>query len=155
MNRNLPSITEQKRLTYRTDVGEVKYLFKLINQEIFNNELPTPEFEVMSRCRDYWGWCQAKHFVPSLTSSRSDCIIRVSDKWFCKQWLVTTIAHEMCHQYQWDIVSKKRIKRGLPPIMSHGPTFFMFKKKLADHGISLKSGHSRKFWFKTQNLFKS
>lgn len=155
MSQELPKISAQKRLLYRTDIGEVRYLFRLINQEIFNYELPTPEFEVMSHCRDYWGWCQAKHFLPNLHSSRSDCILRLSDKWFCKQWLVTTLAHEMCHQYQWDIVSKKRMKRGMPPIMSHGPSFFIFRSKLAKHNISLKNGHSRALWFKTQNLFKS
>lgn len=154
MSRKLPKISAQKRLLYRTDVGEVRYLFRLINQEVFNNELATPEFEVMARCRDYWGWCEAKHDVPNLQSSRSDCIIRLSDKWYCKQWLVTTLAHEMCHQYQWDIISKKRMKKKMEPIMSHGPTFFIFRDRLAKFGISLKREAASALWFKHQNIFK-
>lgn len=154
MSQKLPNISAQKRLLYRTDVGEVKYLFKILNQEIFNNELPTPEFEIMARCREYWGLCKAKHFVPNVYSSRSGCVIRLQDKWFCKQWLIATLAHEMCHQYQWDIVSKKRMKQGQRPIMSHGPTFFIFRDKLAKHGIALKRAGSMKRWFIHQNLFK-
>jgi hypothetical protein len=154
MNQKLPNISAQKRLLYRTDLGEVKYLFRILNQEIFNNELPTPEFEVMPRCREYWGLCQAKHIVPNMYSSRSGCLIRLQDKWYCKQWLVATLAHEMCHQYQWDVISKQRMKKGLSPIMSHGPTFFLFKNKLAKHGIALKRAGGTGGWFKHQNMFK-
>lgn len=154
MSRELPTITEQKRLSYRTDEAEVRYLFRLINKEVFNNELPIPTFQVVPRCRDYWGLCEAKHFEPNPDTPRSDCIIRLSDKWFCKQWLITTLAHEMCHQYQWDVYSKKRVEKGLEPIMSHGPSFFQFKTKLARHGIPLRLGSSKRLWFKHQNLFK-
>ena len=77
------------------------------------------------------------------------------DKWFCKQWMISTLAHEMCHQWQWDIISSARRKLGKEPIMSHGPTFYMFRERLADHGISLKRYHRRGKWFKTQDLFKS
>ena len=154
MSQKLPTISAQKRLLYRTDLSEVKYLFKILNQEIFNNELSMPEFEILARCREYWGMCQAKHFMPNLSSSRSSCIIRLQDKWYCKQWLVATLAHEMCHQYQWDVISKKRIRKGIRPIMSHGPTFFVFREKLAKHGITLKRANSTNRWFKHQNLLK-
>jgi len=154
MNEELPSLTYQKRLTYRTSYGEVNKLFKIINHEIFNNQLPKPQFEIMPRCRKYWGMCIAPDFNPESPKSKSDCIIRLSDKWFCKQWLITTLAHEMCHQYQWDIESRKRAKIGMDPIMSHGPTFFKFKDKLYRHGISLKKGHRMKRWFKHQNFNK-
>ena len=82
------------------------------------------------------------------------CIIRVSDKWFCKQWLITTLAHEMVHQYQWDIQGRERIKNGKEPFISHGPTFFQFRDKLAENNISLKRAHGIKGWFKHQNLWK-
>jgi hypothetical protein len=154
MSQELPTISAQKRLLYRTDLGEVKYLFKILNQEIFNNELSMPEFEILARCREYWGMCQAKHFIPNLNSSRSGCLIRLQDKWYCKQWLINTLAHEMCHQYQWDVISKKRVRKGMRPIMSHGPTFFVFRDKLAKHGIALKRANSTNRWFKHQNLLK-
>ena len=111
-----------------------------------------PEIEVMPRCRKYWGMCFATHDMP--TKTESFCKIRLMDKWYCKQWLITVLAHEMCHQYQWDVQGVQRLNEGKQPIMSHGPSFFVFRDKLKKHGISLKSAHGRRRWFKHQNLFK-
>jgi len=152
MCEELPPITYQKRLCYRTDRDEVIVLYKMLNRLIFNNKLLMPEIEVMPRCRKYWGMCYGSYDEPTLY--KSSCKIRLMDKWYCKQWLITTLAHEMCHQYQWDVQGIERRKIGKEPIMSHGPSFFVFRDKLKAHGISLKSAHGRKRWFKHQNLFK-
>ena len=76
------------------------------------------------------------------------------DKWFCKQWLIATLAHEMCHQYQWDILGPIRLDEGKQPILSHGPSFFVFRDKLAQHGIRLKSHYGMRRWLKYQNFQK-
>jgi hypothetical protein len=76
------------------------------------------------------------------------------DKWFCAQWAVTVIAHEMVHQHQWDIEGPKRWRKGKDFLMSHGPTFFRFRDKLEKYGISLKTAHSQRKWFKHQDLFR-
>lgn len=153
MDEPLPTVGKQRRLTYRTNEREVKELYEILNYYIFNNKLKMPEIEVMPRCRKYWGICFGSYTMPN--SRRSFCKIRVMDKWFCQQWLITTLAHEMCHQYQWDVEGVKRIAQGREPIMSHGPSFYIFREKLAKHGISLKSAHSQRRWFKHQNLFKA
>ena len=49
-----------------------------------------------------------------------------------------TLAHEMAHQYQWDIDGVKRIKRGWEPLMSHGPSFFKHRKSINKYGLVLK-----------------
>lgn len=153
MESPLPSIGQQKRLSYRTNINEVTRLYKMLNWYIFDYELAMPELEVVPRCRKYWGMCYGSYDIP--TRNRSACKIRLMDKWYCKQWLVTTLAHEMCHQYQWDVQGLQRMKHGKDPIMSHGPSFFVFRDKLKRHGISLKGAHSRRKWFKYQNLFRA
>jgi hypothetical protein len=153
MAEGVPSLSSQKRESYRTSRREIIGLFKLLNKEIFGNKLPMPTFEILTRSKDYWGLCSANHYIP-ITNKRSNCTITLSNKWYCKQWLILTLAHEMCHQYQWDIVSIKRLKQNKPPLMSHGPSFFMFRDKLAKHGIPLRRAHSISKWFKYQNLFK-
>lgn len=153
MQEELPSLSYQRRMLYRTTPKEVLSLFKLINREIFNSKLPIPEIEVMSNCRDYWGFCVGDDFVDP-TESKSNCVLRVSDKWFCKQWLVVILAHEMCHQYQWDVYSKKRLRKGQDPILSHGPSFFHYKDKLARFGIPLKKMHNHDLWLMYQDFFK-
>jgi hypothetical protein len=152
MREELPPIAYQKRLLYRTDYEEVVKLYRILNKTIFNNKLIMPEIEVVPRCRKYWGICFGSIEMP--TSRKSYCKIRLMDKWYCRQWLIAILAHEMCHQYQWDVEGVKRLAKGKEPIMSHGPSFFIFREKLKRHGIPLKSAHRKKLWFKHQNLFK-
>lgn len=153
MQERLPCISYQKRLGYRTSVKEVEELYKIINHNIFDNKLEMPELVVASRCRKYWGMCYGE--AELFDGTQSYCRIKLMDKWFCRQWLVTVLAHEMCHQYQWDIIGPQREELGKMPIMSHGPTFFMYRDRLNNHGISLKRAHSKKKWFMTQDFFKS
>jgi hypothetical protein len=150
MENPLPDLGHQKRLTYRTTKDEVIQYFHLLNNGIFEGKMYIPEFEIKKHCRNYWGYCFGYNHEPD----KSNVTIILSDRWYCRQWLITTLAHEMVHQYQWDILGKERVARGLQPLLSHGPTFFNFRDKLKDHGISLKSAHSIQKWFKHQNLFK-
>jgi hypothetical protein len=152
MSEPLPSIGLQKKLSYRPTKREVKKLYNIINEEIFNNELPPASLEIKSHCRGYWGMCMAQGFNPKKKSSQ--CKIRLTDRWYCKQWLIDTLAHEMVHQYQWDIYSKERDKEGKEPIMSHGPSFHKFRKQLAEYGIVLKRTSRISQWFKYQTLSK-
>jgi hypothetical protein len=152
MQEELPSIGYQKRLGYRTNHDEVVKLYRIINKVVFNDKLIMPVIEVMPRCRKYWGMCFGSVEMP--TTRKSYCKIRLMDKWYCKQWLISTLAHEMCHQYQWDVQGLQRLRKGKEPIMSHGPSFFVFRDKLAKHGIPLKTSHSKRKWFKGQDLFK-
>ena len=78
----------------------------------------------------------------------------LSDKWFCRQWFVDTLAHEMAHQYQWDVDGVKRIKEGCKPLMSHGPSFFKHRDNMEKHGLYLKITHKNDKWFKYQCLKK-
>lgn len=152
MREELPSIAYQKRLCYRTNRDEVIKLYRMINKVIFNNKLEMPIIEVMPRCRTYWGICFGSY--EKINGEKSLCKIRLMDKWYCKQWLITTLAHEMCHQYQWDIIGEKRLKDGKERLMSHGPTFYVFRDKLAKHDISLKRSHGMKRWFRHQRFDK-
>jgi hypothetical protein len=151
MRTPLPSITDQKKLLYRPTRSQVISLYNTINEHIFNNRLVRPQIEVASHCRKYWGVCYGYY---ELRKSRSYCEIRLMDKWYCIQWLITVLAHEMVHQYQWDVHSVKREKNGYNPIMSHGPSFRAFKRKLERYGIPLKTSHSKKKWFNTQDILK-
>jgi hypothetical protein len=150
MSEPLPKISLQKKLAYRTNKHEVQELYNIINQEIFDNQLPLAKLQVKKNCRGYWGICLAEGF--SIRKKRSQCTIRVSDRWYCKQWLITILAHEMAHQYQWDVYSRERYKLGLEPILSHGPSFFVFKNRFKEHGITLKRVHKLSSWFKYQRL---
>jgi predicted ATPase len=139
-----PKVSYQRRLSYRPKKQEVIKLYAILNEEIFDNQLPKAKLEIKSHCRGYWGMCIANEFSSRAKTSR--CVIRVSDRWYSKHWLITILAHEMVHQYQWDIYSKERVKEGKFPLMSHGPSFFKFKNKLKEHGIELRRIPRRPKW---------
>lgn len=148
----LPSLYEQRRLCFRPSYRFLNHTYELINYRVFNNTLRKPVLELQPNCRKYWGICYGNIHREK---TGSYCRIRMMDKWFCMQWFVTTLAHEMVHQYQWDILGPEREKNGKDWLMSHGPSFFEFREDLSDHRISLKTAHSQRRWFKHQDLFKA
>jgi len=151
MDSPLPPVYIQRRLPYRPSKSDVRYVYEQLNWLIFDDKLRMPKLVLASHCKKYWGMCIAE---TSINYTGSYCTIKLMDKWFCPQWMVTTLAHEMCHQYQWDIDGPKRYKKGKDFILSHGPSFFLYRDKLAEYGISLKTSHGQKRWFKHQDLFK-
>lgn len=152
MSTELPNVTYQKRRLYRTNVEEVYELFDIINEEIFKNKLPKPKIIVKTHVHKKWGECQGYH--NKAKDDESYCVILLNKNWYCKQWLITILAHEMAHQYQWDVLGQKRILEGKDRLMSHGPSFYKFKNKCRNFGIPLKHRLSVINWFKTQNLLK-
>lgn len=152
MQEPLPTIWQQKKFAYRTSTEEVTFLHHLINNEIFDNVLPLPIIEVKPRCRKYWGMCYGEVHADDWT--KPFCKIRMMDKWYSRQWVVVVLAHEMCHQYQWDIYGPQRLAMKKDFIMSHGPSFFQFKDKLKEHGVPLAREYSRRKWFKHQSFYK-
>lgn len=151
MNHPLPTIYQQRRLQFRPPEYQVHRIYDLLNDSVFKNKLKKPELIIRPRCRKFWGMC---HGQSEISRTGSYCRIHLMDKWFSVQWMVTILAHEMVHQYQWDICGPEREQLGKESIMSHGPSFFQFKDSLKEHGIPLKTAHSMRRWYLHQNLFK-
>ena len=148
MQSALPSLTYQRRRLFRPSAHDVKYAYKIINRHVFGNQLHRPPIE-LGIARGYWGVCEGIH---EETAPGTACRIRLSDKYFCAQWFITTLAHEMAHQYQWDVVTPERERQGLDPVMSHGPTFFMWRDSMSYYGIHLKTAHRMRKWFAYQDF---
>lgn len=142
----LPGLTEQKRMCYRPDLEEVHKIYDLINQVIFKNKLIRPEIQLGTR-RMCWGLCMG---YACIRTGGSYCVIKLSNKWYCKQWLVTILAHEMAHQYQWDVIGPARWKQGQEVLMSHGPSFFVYRNRMLKYQIPLKITQSKSKWFRYQ-----
>jgi hypothetical protein len=148
----LPPISYQRKMVFRPTLAEAKYTYNLLNKQIFANKLRMPTLDIGPRRRKYWGMC-----VGSIDqfSNGSFCTIKLMDKWYCRQWFITILAHEMAHQYQWDVNGPKRERTGKDWLMSHGPSFFEFRNRLAEHDIPLKTAQRMRRWFKYQDLFKT
>lgn len=147
----LPTIREQKRLVYRPTQADVTHVYKELNRIIFKDELVIPKIHILSHRQKYWGMCIG-NISPDIHGAM--CEIELMDKFFCPQWMLTTLAHEMAHQYQWEVIGPNRSRKGYDYLMSHGPSFFKFKEKLAKNNIPLRRAHSMRKWFKHQDIFK-
>lgn len=151
MNTELPTLSKQKTKLCKISVKELSDYYDIINEEIFNNKLHRPKLTVKKRMYDKWGMCSAKGYPEK---NKSVCMIELTQNHFCKQWAIMILAHEMCHQYQWDVLGVKRLRDGKFPMMSHGPSFYKFRNKLNKYGIPLKKVLHSAVWFKKQNLMK-
>lgn len=149
MTTELPSKTYQRQKGYRPNIKEIQAIYRLINREIFQDKLSMPEIKIR-RLKDALGICEGRE--GPVRKSKSHCTIHLTSRYYCIQWCISTLAHEMVHQYQWDIYSNIRVKRGLPRHMSHGPSFYLWKKRLSQFGIALKANSLKEsHWWNKQD----
>lgn len=151
MESSLPSITYQRRKLFRPDYADINYAYNIINRYCFDNQLRKPEI-VQRQLKGVWGFCQ---WELEEQTNGSHCSINLVDKWFCPQWFVQTLAHEMAHQYQWDIHRWEHYNGNMPTDSGgHGPSFFMWRERFAHYGLDLKTAHGQKRWFRHQDFRK-
>jgi hypothetical protein len=157
MNAPLPCVSVQKRLPYRPTLDEANRLYRSLNKHIFHNALTRPEIH-LGTLRKTWGLCHWQDNIQKHGSHGKPgtwCSISLMDKWFCPQWFCTTLAHEMVHQYQWDI--ERFDNRGFAihdDSGAHGPSFFAWRERFSYWEIDLKTAHGMRRWFKYQDFHK-
>ena len=146
----LPSLSQQRRKPYRPREQEIHRVYSLLNRAIFDSAMTRPTIKT-GREVDALGWCIG---MRPPRRRRSGCVIRITDKWFSVHWLIFVLAHEMCHQYQWDILGPQRQAQGRRPLMSHGPSFLQHRTRLAEIGVPLLKKVYVYRWFQYQDLRK-
>lgn len=148
MESSLPSFSYQRQKLFRPSSKDVKYAYKILNRHVFNNQLKMPPIQ-LGITRGYWGMCMG---ATTETATNTFCELKLSDKYFCAHWFMNVLAHEMVHQYQWDIDGEYRHTQGLEPLMSHGPSFFAWRDVMDYYGLNLKTAHGQRRWFKHQDF---
>lgn len=76
--------------------AKIAYWFRIINVAVFNGTLPPPRIEIGVNMRKYWGLC-----TPMGKSFSGNANIKISDRITNRKLFISTVAHEMVHQYQW------------------------------------------------------
>ena len=56
---------------------------------------------VIRRLRDCVGICIGSE--GPIRKTKSYVQIHLAEAYYCRQWMISTLAHEMVHQYQWDV----------------------------------------------------
>jgi hypothetical protein len=154
MTAELPSITSQRRKEFRPNSAEITYAYNLINRVVFRNQLRKP-FIKTGRVNHAWGMC---NWHDQEQYNGTFCELWVADKWFCPQWFLNTLAHEMVHQWQWDVYRFDYLAeygRGMNEDGGgHGPSFYQWRDEFKYYGLHLKGWYRTKKWFKYQNFSK-
>lgn len=148
MESPLPSISYQRKKQYRPSQEDLILAYNSLNQWVFDNTLVMPELGLI-QAKKCWGYCE---WLNDEQTSGSYCIIRLNRHWFCQQWFLNTLAHEMVHQYQHDVY---RMNNSVYQFSgAHGPSFFMWRERFAYFGLTLKTAYGQKRWFKHQDFTK-
>lgn len=154
MSQELPGITYQRRKSFRPTDEDITYSYNIINKYIFDDALTRPVI-TKGTIRRAWGYCLWQN---EEQETGSWCRIRLMDKWFCPQWFMNTLAHEMVHQYQWDIDRWHHIELHGRDIHqnsgAHGPSFYAWRERFEYYDLNLKISFGQKRWFKHQDFTK-
>lgn len=154
MAQELPSITYQKRKSFRPSEDDIIYAYNLINKYVFDGVLKRPQIKQGS-LKQAWGYCQWLH---QEQDTGSWCQIRLMDKWFCSQWFMNTLAHEMVHQYQWDHYRWDHLeyygRNMCESSGAHGPSFYMWRERFEYYDLKLKISFGQRRWFRHQDFTK-
>lgn len=154
MEQPLPGITYQRRKSFRPSDADVYYAYNILNRYVFDNQLCKPQI-TQGRLIKCWGVCE---WHDEQQNYGTYCTIKLSDKWFCQQWFMNTLAHEMVHQYQWDINRWDYIEYYGRDIHQnsggHGPSFYMWRERFDTYGLKLKVSFGQRRWFKHQDFAK-
>ena len=154
MEQPLPGITYQRRKSFRPSDPDVYYAYNILNRYVFDNQLYKPQI-TQGRLIKCWGVCE---WHDEQQSYGTYCSIKLSDKWFCQQWFLNTLAHEMVHQYQWDINRWDHIEYYGRDIHQnsggHGPSFYMWRERFDTYGLKLKVSFGQRRWLKHQDFAK-
>jgi len=117
------SIAHEK-CKYVPTEDEVLRWFKIINREIFNNDLPQFRKIEIRRRRGCWGEC-----IGALNETKDRCSdLSLNHHQKSKKHFIEVLIHEMVHHYQWIYEST----------MSHGESFFSWKPKLKKFKVKLR-----------------
>ena len=153
MSEPLPSITYQRRKSFRPSDADIIYAYNIINRYVFDGVLVQPQLD-KGILRKAWGYCSWLDEKQNGTW----CRIKLMDKWFCPQWFLNTLAHEMVHQYQWDIYRWEHLGYYGKPMYensgAHGPSFYMWRDRFEYYGLNLKVSFGQKRWFRHQDFNK-
>lgn len=148
MSTPLPSKTLQRQQFYRPSQRQVYKLYDLLNHHVFQNTLVRPKI-ILSRTRNVWAECCG---LTQPNKNGSYCELKLNDKWYCVQWLVVTLAHEMVHQYQWEVEGWDKLKDGKMSMMNHGPSFHAWREHLSYYQVPLYKQYSGYRWLTTQRF---
>ena len=121
---------------YKPTTDECQKVHNLLNKNVFDGMLKKTRFNIRNM-GDVWAMCDGRFDIKSEKFFTEQILLH--NKFPHKAMFVTAVAHEMVHQWQWEVYSAERHEQGKGFIMSHGPSFRKWKKALGKYLIPLRT----------------
>lgn len=116
---------EEETPLYETTEEDCLLWFRILNREVFNNQLPPVSEISIGRRRGTYA------FYTKITDTKNPSYLytklSMNRKYKSKQFFVEVLAHELIHHYQ--TINNQPL--------GHGPTFLTWRDKLNRKGINL------------------
>jgi hypothetical protein len=126
MAKPIPNRAEYWRNEYRPTRQKIALTYNLLNKTFFKDKLERPTIQVY-RQRECWGWANL------LDNYRVD--MGLNHRYPCEQFFIGVLAHEMIHQWQWEVDAPWRRKNGIRIQTCHGENFIAWKDTFAEYEI--------------------
>ena len=154
MEAPLPDVAHQCARLFRPDPDTVLHAYKIINKYVFDNQLSRPKI-VVAPIKKYWGYCL---WYNDYQDTEAHSEIHLTDSWYCHQMFMNVLAHEMVHQYQWDVYRwdylEQHGRKFNEKTAGHGASFRVWQPKFNEYGLTLRPSFDADLWFKHQNFSK-
>lgn len=119
---------------FSPSIKDVRKWAGVLNELVFDGKIPKFRDIIIKQKRGQFASVTDR--VNKKDPEKYECILTISETFLNFEVFIAILAHEMIHCYQ-SVV--QRIK------MNHGPSFFVWKEKLAEHSIILSRKYSRDF----------
>lgn len=116
-----------RKAPIRVTVEMVEDIYDALNRAVFGRVLQRPKITVRNyQHRGIWGECEGFQ-RGSRWGEHYTKVIRIEREFPNLKKLISVVAHEMVHQYEWDVLG----------VMTHGNSFFAWEETLRNKGIRL------------------
>lgn len=113
----------EKHVPFEPTIEDCEKWFKILNHELFNNQLPAvDEFDVRWR-RGAYAWYDYDERFPGQGTAK----LLMNKRYKSKQFFVEVLAHEMVHHYQY--INNEDV--------GHGSSFLKWRDKFNKKGLNL------------------
>ena len=145
---------KRTNVSYKANKTEAWKWFHILNEQIFGNLLEPVDKIFISNHKNY-GDVYALYYYDDKFRGKP-AKISLCKRFDDEKMFVEILAHEMIHQWQWDVYRFDHLDYFGRPMFensgAHGPSFFAWKNRFADYGLHLKTWYGQKRWFKHQDF---
>ena len=126
MNKTIPAESVYWQNMYIPSRSKILRTYDILNTLVFKDRLTPCKIATKT---PFNAWA----FAYQMPKHRTE--IWLNGRFPCEQFFIAVLGHEMVHQWQWDVSSKRRWKQGKEPKTDHDDTFYQWQDTFDQYNI--------------------